>query len=68
MNVLVQAGWTTKSSEANSTHRSTGLVTTSGYLRERTLVELEERYGVTTPVEDRFQELMTRYYRGLEVL
>ena len=32
------------------------------------LVELEERYGVTTPVEDRVQELTNRYYRGLEVL
>jgi len=32
------------------------------------LVELEQRYGVTTPVEDRVQELTNRYYRGLEVL
>ncbi|MFC7073090.1 DUF6036 family nucleotidyltransferase [Halovenus rubra] len=32
------------------------------------LVELEERYGVTTPIEDRVQELTNRYYRGLEVL
>jgi len=32
------------------------------------LVELEERYGVTTPIEDRVQELTDRYYRGLEVL
>jgi hypothetical protein len=32
------------------------------------LVELEERYGVTTPLEDRVQELTNRYYRGLEVL
>ncbi len=32
------------------------------------LVDLEERYGVTTPIEDRVQELTTRYYRGLEVL
>ena len=32
------------------------------------LVELEERYGVTTPIEDRVQELTKRYYRGLEVL
>ncbi|MFC4553459.1 MULTISPECIES: DUF6036 family nucleotidyltransferase [Halobacteriales] len=32
------------------------------------LVELEERYGVTTPIEDRIQELTNRYYRGLEVL
>ena len=32
------------------------------------LVDLEEQYGVTTPIEDRVQELTTRYYRGLEVL
>jgi hypothetical protein len=32
------------------------------------LVDLDERYGVTTPIEDRVQELTTRYYRGLEVL
>ncbi len=32
------------------------------------LVELEERYGVTTPIEARIQELTNRYYRGLEVL
>ena len=31
------------------------------------LVDLEERYGVTTPIEDRVQELTARYYRGLEV-
>jgi len=32
------------------------------------LVELEERYGVATPIEERVQELTNRYYRGLEVL
>ncbi|MCU4801756.1 hypothetical protein OB920_15355 [Halobacteria archaeon HArc-gm2] len=32
------------------------------------LIELEERYGVTTPIEARVQELTKRYYRGLEVL
>jgi len=32
------------------------------------LMELEERYGVTTPVDARVQELTNRYYRGLEVL
>jgi hypothetical protein len=32
------------------------------------LVELEERYGVTTPIEAHIQELTNRYYRGLEVL
>jgi len=32
------------------------------------LVELEVRYGVTTPIEARVQELTNRYYRGLEVL
>ncbi|NEU59147.1 hypothetical protein FXF75_21200 [Halorussus sp. MSC15.2] len=33
-----------------------------------TLVELEERYGVTTPIEARVRELTNRYYRGIEVL
>jgi hypothetical protein len=32
------------------------------------LMELEERYGVTTPIEGRVRELTNRYYRGLEVL
>nr|WP_245547775.1 hypothetical protein [Halovivax ruber] len=32
------------------------------------LIDLEERYGVITPIEDRVQELTNRYYRGLEVL
>ena len=32
------------------------------------LIDLEEQYGVTTPIETRVQELATRYYRGLEVL
>lgn len=32
------------------------------------LAELDERYGVTTPIEDRVQELTTRYYCGLVVL
>ena len=32
------------------------------------LVDLEERYGVTTPIEDQVQELTEQYYRGLEVL
>ena len=32
------------------------------------LIELEERYGVTTPIEDRVQELTDRYYHGLEIL
>ncbi len=32
------------------------------------LVELEERYGVTTAIADHVQELTVRYYRGLEVL
>ena len=37
-------------------------------LANEDLVELEERYRVTTPIEDRVQELTDRYYRGLEVL
>lgn len=32
------------------------------------LFELRERYGVTTPIEDRVQELTRRYYHGLEIL
>ena len=32
------------------------------------LVDLDERYGVTTPIEDPIRELTSRYYRGLEVL
>lgn len=32
------------------------------------LAALAERYGVTTPIEDRVRELTDRYYRGLEVL
>jgi predicted transcriptional regulator len=32
------------------------------------LADLEERYGVTTPIEDRVRELTDRYYRGLEIL
>jgi len=32
------------------------------------LIELEERYGVITPIEARVQEFTNRYYQGLEVL
>jgi len=32
------------------------------------LLDLEERYGVTTPIGEQVQALTTRYYRGLEVL
>lgn len=32
------------------------------------LLDLEDRYGVTTPIEDRLGAMTTRYYRGLEVL
>lgn len=32
------------------------------------LIELEERYGVTTPIGDFIQKLTNRYYRGLEVI
>lgn len=37
-------------------------------LANEALVDLEERYGVTTPIEDDIKELTNRYYRGLEVL
>jgi hypothetical protein len=33
-----------------------------------TLIDLEEQYGVTTPIANRIQELTTRFYRGLEIL
>jgi hypothetical protein len=32
------------------------------------LIDLKQRYGVTTPIETRVQELPDRYYRGLQVL
>lgn len=32
------------------------------------LLDLEDRYGVTTPIDDRVEELTTQYYRGLGVL
>lgn len=32
------------------------------------LFDLNERYGVVTPIEDHVQELTAQYYRGLEVL
>ncbi|WP_435362347.1 DUF6036 family nucleotidyltransferase [Haloarchaeobius sp. DFWS5] len=32
------------------------------------LVDLDDEYGVTTPIEDRVQELTIRYYHGLEIL
>jgi hypothetical protein len=32
------------------------------------LIELEDRYGVTTPIEGHVREVTERYYRGLEIL
>lgn len=32
------------------------------------LIDLEEQYGVSTPIEDHVQTLADRYYRGLELL
>ena len=69
MNVLVQTGLDYDAVEAELETQfdrlgDDRLVT---YANEA-LVELEERYGVRTPIEDRVQELTDRYYRGLEVL
>lgn len=32
------------------------------------LIELEQRYGVTTPIEERVRSMTERYYRGLELV
>ncbi len=32
------------------------------------LIQLDEQYGVITPIQDRIQKLTNRYYRGLEIL
>lgn len=69
MNVLVQSGLDFDTIEAE-------LEAQIDYLGDdqfvtfanEALVDLTERYGVTTPIENHVQELTTRYYRGLEVL
>jgi hypothetical protein len=69
MNVLVQAGLDygviEKELEVQTERLGDDQFVT---FANEALVELEERYGVTTPIEERVQELTDRYYRGLEVL
>jgi len=69
MNVLVQAGLdydvVRDALEAQVERLSDDQFAT---FANEALVELEERYGVTTPTEDPVRELTDRYYRGLEVL
>jgi hypothetical protein len=69
MNVLVQAG-------LDYDHIESELETQIDRLGDdqfvtfanEALIDLEERYGVTTPLADHVQELTARYYRGLEIL
>ena len=69
MNMLVQAGldYNAVRDELEAQIERLGDDQFATFANEA-LVELEERYGVTTPIEGRVQELTTRYYRGLEVL
>jgi hypothetical protein len=69
MNMLVQAGldYDTVKGELEAQIERLGDDQFATFANEA-LVELEERYGVTTPIEDHIQELTDRYYRGLEVL
>lgn len=69
MNVLVQAGLDYDVIEAELAVQIDRLsddcfVT----FANEALVDLEERYGVTTPIADNVRDLTDRYYRGLEVL
>ncbi|WP_458210979.1 DUF6036 family nucleotidyltransferase [Haladaptatus sp. NG-SE-30] len=69
MNMLVQAGldYDVIRSELETQIERLGDDQFATFANEA-LVDLDERYGVTTPIEDRVQELTARYYRGLEVL
>ncbi|MUV60573.1 DUF6036 family nucleotidyltransferase [Halobacterium sp. CBA1126] len=69
MNMLVQAGldYDVVRAELEAQIERLGDDQFATFANEA-LVELEERYGVTTPIEARVQELTNRYYRGLEVL
>ena len=69
MNMLVQAGldYDVVRAELEAQIERLGDDQFATFANEA-LVELEERYGVTTPIEGRVQELTNRYYRGLEVL
>ena len=68
MNMLVQAGLDYDVEEELETQIDRIGDDQSATFANEALVELEERYSVTTPIEDRVQELTDRYYRGLEVL
>ncbi|OIB57290.1 DUF6036 family nucleotidyltransferase [Natrialba sp. SSL1] len=69
MNMLVQAGldYDVVRAELEAQIERLGDDQFATFANEA-LVELEERYGVTTPIEGHVQELTNRYYRGLEVL
>jgi hypothetical protein len=69
MNMLVQAGlnYDVVRSELEAQIDRLGDDQVATFANEA-LSDLDEQYGVTTPIEDRIQELTTRYYRGLEVL
>jgi hypothetical protein len=69
MNVLVQAGldYDTVEDELEVQIDRLGDDQFVTFANEA-LVDLEERYGVTTPIEDRVRELTDRYYRGLEII
>ncbi|WP_255152203.1 DUF6036 family nucleotidyltransferase [Halorarius halobius] len=69
MNMLVQAGldYDVVQDELEAQIERLGDDQFATFVNEA-LVELEERYGVTTPIEARVQELTSRYYRGFEVL
>lgn len=68
MNVLVQAGvdYDVVRDELEAQINRVGEGQLATFANEA-LFDLEERYGVTTPLDDRIQELTHRYYRGLEV-
>jgi hypothetical protein len=69
MNMLVQAGldYDVVENELDAQIDRLGDDQFATFANEA-LVELDERYGVTTPIEGYVQELTNRYYRGLELL
>ncbi len=69
MNVLVQAGlnYDVIENELEAQIDRLGDDQFATFANEA-LIELEKRYGVTTPIKNRVQELTDRYYCGLEVL
>lgn len=68
MNVLVQAGLdydvVETELDAQLDRLGDGQFVT---VANEALIEFETRYGVTTPLDPRAQELTDRYYRGLDV-